>query len=238
MLISDIRREAENLVFSMAQRYTLGMMKKILFLEGPVQTGKSTLIRTLLGDHLSGCGGFSSQRLIDAGGSTRGFRLGPAAVTPPAAPAEDYIAAPGSPLPFAADCGIFKWFCEDGRVITDQSVFDTVGVSLLSSSLDSPLILLDEIGGSELLCGPFCQALDEVLSSGLPCLGVMKLADGARRLERQYPSDKGWTLLEKNKEIRRRVLSLGGRILYYERGSESGSDIKPDLSAFIQSVFI
>ena len=55
------------------------MKKKILMLEGPIQTGKSTLIRTMLGDHLPKCGGFTSQRLIDASGRTKGFRLCPAA---------------------------------------------------------------------------------------------------------------------------------------------------------------
>lgn len=214
------------------------MKKKILFLEGPIQTGKSTIIRTVLGDHLPACGGFTSQRLIDAAGSTRGFRLGPAAAMPLTAPAEDYYRDPGSPDAFAPDAGIFKWFCEDGRVLTDQSVFDTVGISLLRSSLNSPLILLDEIGGSELLCEPFCEALDEVISSGVPCLGVMKLADGARRLDAQYTSGKGRTLFERNKEIRCRIEKLGGRIIYFERNNPSGSDAESVLEKFIRSVFV
>ena len=222
----------------MVREYTDDMMRKILFLEGPIQTGKSTLIRTVLGDHLPACGGFTSQRLIDAAGSTRGFRLGPAASTPLTAPAEDYYRDPGSPDAFVPGAGIFKWFREGGSVLTDQSVFDTVGVSLLRSSLDHPLILLDEIGGSELLCEPFCEALDEVLSSGVPCLGVMKLADGARRLDAQYTSGKGRTLFERNKEIRCRIEELGGRILYYERNSSGGQNAESVLGDFIRSVFV
>lgn len=214
------------------------MDTKLFFLEGPVQTGKSTIIRTVLGDHLSACGGFTSQRLIDASGSTRGFRLAPAASAPLTAPAEDFISAAGSPAPFISGAGIFKWFCEDGRVLTDQSVFDTVGASLLCTSPGHPLILLDEIGGSELLCEPFCEALDEVLSSGVPCLGVMKLADGARRLDARYTSGKGRTLYERNTELRHRIEELGGRIIYFERNNPSGSDAESVLRDFVQSVFV
>ena len=223
----------------MVRGYTDGMVKKILFLEGPIQTGKSTLIRRLLGDHLSECGGFTSQRLIGADGKTRGFRLGPAAQTPLTAPAEDYIASPGSGRPFIDGAGIFKWFPEDGHVITDQSVFEQAGADLLRSSMGKPLILLDEIGGSELLCDAFCTALEEVLSCGAPCLGVMKLMDGARRIQGQYPgSSKGWTIADQNEKIRRKIIEdLGGKILYYERGSAGASNVEAELLSFIRSVF-
>ena len=53
-----------------------------LFIEGPIQTGKSTLIRKVLreafGPSLDGVAGFTSQRLTDAGGQLLGFRLAPA----------------------------------------------------------------------------------------------------------------------------------------------------------------
>lgn len=217
-------------------------MRTLLFLEGPIQTGKSTLIRRLLGDHLSECGGFTSQRLIGADGKTRGFRLGPAAQTPLTTPAEDYIASPGSGRPFIDGAGIFKWSPEDGQgrhVITDQSVFEQAGAELLRSSMGKPLILLDEIGGSELLCDAFCTALEEVLTCGAPCLGVMKLMDGARRIQSQYDrSSKGWTIADQNEKIRRKIIEdLGGKILYYERGSAGASNVEAELLSFIRSVF-
>ena len=234
------------------------MNTNILFLEGPIQTGKSTLIRSVLGDHLKHCGGFTSQRLIDAAGNTRGFRLGPAARTPLTAPAEAFISpsaddsrsASDDARPFTPNAGIFKWFEPYGRVITDQSVFDTVGVDLLIDSLNAPLILLDEIGGSELLCTPFCDALDAVLESGVPCLGVMKLADGARRLQSQYlpgkgrpafaqtpPTEKALSLFERNQKIRRQIKDLGGRILYFERSCSDTESIRNELCELIRQAF-
>ena len=218
------------------------MKKNILFLEGPIQTGKSTLIRSVLGDCLTRCGGFASQRLIDTAGNTRGFRLGPAAKTPLTAPAGEFLSDPGetaSLRAFQQKAGIFKWFEADGRVITDQSVFDTVGVDLLCSSMNRPLILLDEIGGSELLCEPFRKALFETLRSGIPCLGVMKLAEGARRLEGQYQaSSKGRSISEYNKKIRRLITKdLGGRILFYERAGAGSASVETELTTFVDSLF-
>ena len=201
-------------------------MNNLLFIEGPIQTGKSTLIRTCLGEHLAQCGGFTSQRLIDASGKTRGFRLAP-------------VEAPLTALAekFEPDTGIFKWFEDDSRVITDQSVFDTVGVQLLSSSADRPLILLDEIGGSELLCDDFRKVLDAVFSSDKPCLGVLKLADGAQRLQSQYQSG-GPTIAEYNALLRHAITSDDrGRLLYFEREAGDASEVERQVSEFVKSIF-
>ncbi|MBQ9015548.1 MAG: hypothetical protein IJ109_05445 [Firmicutes bacterium] len=200
------------------------MEKKILFLEGPIQTGKSTLIRQVLGEHLKECGGFTSQRLIAPDGVTLGFRIGAAAVTPPA----------------AADRGItedtFKYFCPDGTTYKNQSVFDTAGVRLLQAPSSCPLILLDEIGGSELLCETFRSALYDTLSGRIPCLGVLKQTADARRLERSYDNQ---PVAEANLRLRRRITEeLGGNILRYDRfgSDECTSDVIRTVSRFIKSI--
>lgn len=217
-------------------------MKNLLFLEGPIQTGKSTLIRKCLGAHLADCGGFTSQRLIDADGQTKGFRLVSAA-EPLTAPAEDFMSGgepksgTNSDVPFISDAGIFKWFADDGRVITDQSVFDTIGVSLLRSSARRPLVLLDEIGGSELLCGEFRKTLDAILSSSKPCLGVLKLAENAQRLHSHYLSD-GLSIAEYNALLRHTITDGGrGEVLYYVREREDAAEVERQISEFIQSIF-
>jgi len=207
-----------------------------LFIEGPIQTGKSTLIRKYLGSHLQRCGGFTSQRLIDPSGRTKGFRLVSAAGSLTAR-AEEFESNAGSSKPFVSDAGIFKWFTEDGNVVTDQTVFDTTGVSLLKSSADRPLILLDEIGGSELLCDQFRKALDAVLSSTKPCLGVLKLADGAQRLQTQYETCGGLSVAEYNALLRHTITSSGGRLLYYDRQSSEACDVEREVSLFVNSVF-
>lgn len=204
-------------------------MSKHLFLEGPIQTGKSTLIRHCLGEHLTECGGFTSQRLIGADGSTKGFRIGPACATPLTAEAD----GPGPDT--------FKYFREDGTVLVDQSVFETVGVSLLTSGKSRPLILLDEIGGSELLCPRFYHALYEILSGDIPCLGVLKLHENARRLQNQYAEENRPTIADLNLALRRKILDeCGGQILYYERtGSSSDEEdtVRNELTGFIRTVF-
>lgn len=219
------------------------MMTKILFLEGPIQTGKSTLIRACLGDHLSECGGFTSQRLIGADGTTRGFRLCPASA-PLTAPAEGIAGediagegfADGVFKHFRPD-GVFKYFRPEGPAYQDQQVFDRLGVQLLEASKNTPLILLDEVGGSELLRAPFRKKLDEVLGSGVPCLGVLKLYENARRLERSYQDA---PIARANLELRRHITEdLGGTVLYYDRlGDPAGAAAAADaVGQFVHSIF-
>ena len=247
----------------------------MIFLEGPIQTGKSTLIRELLGEHLRECGGFTSQRLIRESGETCGFRIGPASTTPLTAPVagfrpgpapsiDDGYAGDGTPVAPAPEyllaspdggiySGVFKYFDPMGNVHKTQEVFDILGVHYLTSSRNKPLILLDELGGSELLCEPFRRALYDVLSSGVPCLGVLKLADNARRMQRSYGFDDaqkagqaaggspvgapaetptvdapapvpGPSIVDRNLELRSRILEdFGGQVLYYERTSSGNS---------------
>lgn len=199
------------------------MMKKILFLEGPIQTGKSTLIRTCLGDFLSECGGFTSQRLLDPDGAIKGFRLCPAA-------------SPLTARDEGITDGVFKYFRSDGPAWQDQQVFDTAGVRLLQASKKAPLILLDEIGGSELLCESFRSKLYEILGGPVPCLGVLKLSDNARRLERSY---RDAPIASENLALRRHITEdLDGTILYYDRlGDPAGAAaVTESLQSFIKSI--
>ena len=213
-------------------------MKKIFFLEGPIQTGKSTLIRTCLGEHLPECGGFTSQRLIGPGGTTRGFRLCPAA-SPLTAPncgiADGGIS--GEVLPDFFPDGVFKYFHANGPAYQNQQIFDTIGVQLLDASKNTPLILLDEIGGSELLCESFRRKLYEILGSGIPCLGVFKLNENARRLDRSYQDA---PIGQANLDLRRHITKdLGGTILYYDRlGDPAGSVVAAKaVERFVRSIF-
>ena len=204
-------------------------MTRLFFIEGPIQTGKSTLIRDVLGEHLAACGGFTSQRLIDAAGDTRGFRIGPAASTPLTAPN-------GSIYP-----GVFKYFDPAGRVHTDQEVFDILGVQYLLPKRGCPLMLLDEIGGSELLRPLFRQALYNLLDSGIPCLGVLKLADSARHMQkRSYAPDpeSGKTIADYNEELRARIAEdPEGQVLYFERGTPSEAEVRERLQEFVRGIF-
>lgn len=231
-------------------------MKSILFLEGPIQTGKSTLIREALGTDIHKCGGYASQRLLDASGRTRGFRIGPAASTALTAPLKTMILRsgmsdgnPGSMSNDAATSGqklphillapdgscydhVFKYTADDGKVYKDQSVFAHYGAGLLSSAKGSSLVLLDELGGAELLCDPFMAALEDLLAGGTPCLGVLKLAEGARHMQRAYG---GRGIAERNLQLRQRILEeYQGTILYFDRTVTGCADrIRRELELFL-----
>ena len=188
---------------------------KHLFLEGPIQTGKSTLIRKALKPYLASApcctiGGFASQRLTDPSGSTRAFRIAPADA-PLTAPFSDYY-------PCAEDApsvyGIFKTFYPDNKPVVDYSVFETHGIRYLRDTDGKRLMLLDEIGGHELTSAPFMDALYQLLAGDIPCIGVIKLPDSTKRMDA--------ALLHENARLHERITSeFDGKILYYERGDES-----------------
>ncbi len=151
-----------------------------LFIEGPIQTGKSTLIRKVLweffGPSLDGVAGFTSQRLTDADGQLLGFRL---------APADAALTVVCNPS--AAD-NVFKQFTPGGARV-DMSVFETAGIRYMEEALEAAkagqaqIILLDEIGGHELTSDAFRRKLYQLLDSEYPCVGVIKSPDNTRRMD-------------------------------------------------------
>lgn len=189
-----------------------------LFLRGPIQTGKSTLIRQVLrevyGAGFCGVSGFTSQRIIVPGSGrsskpqTIGFRIAPAN-----APLTQAASFPVSEM-----CNVFKCFTAESRW-TDLSVFETAGVEYLKQAFEdaasgrSTLVLLDEIGGHEMACEHFREKLYELLDSDIPCAGVIKMHDNARRMD---PS-----IADLNSELHKKITGDSGEILYYERGDAS-----------------
>lgn len=123
-------------------------MKRRLFLTGPMGCGKSTAIEKALGDTLPRCGGFLTRRTRDPDGHAVSFSL-----SSPDASAE----------------AIFLDF-SSGKPEVHMQVFEQLGTSLLKGKF----LVLDEIGGIELLCPEFLAALETVLQSDTPILGVMK----------------------------------------------------------------
>ena len=151
-----------------------------LFIEGPIQTGKSTLIRKVLreffGPSLEGVAGFTSQRLTDADGQFLGFRLAPA------------DAALTVVCDLVTADNVFKQFTPNGTQV-DMNVFETAGIRYMDEALEAAkagqaqVILLDEIGGHELASDAFRRKLYQVLDSEYPCVGVIKSPDNTRRMD-------------------------------------------------------
>ena len=144
-------------------------MKRHLFLSGAGFSGKSALIRETLGHGLKAAGGFCTELTATETGGLLGCTLFPAAA---AAGAE----------------GFEKELFLDLRtdpVSHDSEVFRGTGVRLLEEAQYYPFAVLDEIGGMDLIIPQFRAALDALLASGLPILGVMKTkeeCEGLRRL--------------------------------------------------------
>lgn len=121
---------------------------KRLFLTGDMGCGKSTAIAKALGDRLGRCGGFLTRRVRDGNGTLQGFEL---------------CSTDGSK---SMEFLVFI----DGKPVIYPVSFETLGVKLL----EGQVLILDEIGGVELLCPRFAAALYAVLESGVPILGVLK----------------------------------------------------------------
>lgn len=145
-------------------------MKKHLFLEGPIQEGKSTLIRKLIKENLAQIGGFSSQRLFSDSGETAGFRI---------TAAGEAMDLTKKYSPGLTD--VFLFF-DGSRTETVPGIFADAAVRYLRENEGKKLILLDEIGGVELLSPEFRRELYRVLAGDIPCLGVLKLESSLRSI--------------------------------------------------------
>ncbi len=136
-------------------------MKKSLFITGPIQTGKSTMLQHVLEPYGALTGGFISQRLMDETGKTRGFRL------------TDYREKPSLTAPYSSSLpDIFMEFGNPKKM--NLSVFETKGVEILQKAMETrSILLMDEIGGVELLSAPFKDLLYEALETST-CIGILK----------------------------------------------------------------
>ena len=157
-------------------------MKKRLFLTGPSGVGKTTIIRQALGPALAYAGGFVTERSLGDGGRLLGFDLLPAAGA-------------------AFDSGFERWRFLDysGKSPSkDNEVFRIHGVRLLQEAEYYPFVLLDEIGGFEMLIPQFRNALAELLNSELPIIGVVKGPENAGEIKRRFGLGDRFTALTDN----------------------------------------
>lgn len=198
-------------------------MYRHLFLEGPIQMSKSTLLLQLLAPYKGLIGGFASQRMLNDEGRTIGYRIGPAESTSLTIPFSE-----GRDLP-----GIFRVIHKDGTSEKFPEAFDEYGVSLLKSSEGKKLILLDEIGGAELLSSEFDKALCDTLADKTPCIGVIKLNSKASSMSKTagYSS----IVTEYNNRLREKILNeYSGSILPFRRSDDI---LKKEIEEFLCGIF-
>lgn len=197
-------------------------MKKHLFLEGPIQEGKSTLIRKLIKARLPQIGGFSCQRLLDGAGKTVGFRI---------TAIEEAMDLTKIYSPALPDVFLFS---DGDRTGKKPEVFADTAVRLLLESREKKLILLDEIGGVELLSPEFRRELYRVLEGDVPCLGVLKLESSSRNMCGNRDIGDGcmpWHLRLRDDLLNR----LDSEIIYFKRAAEKQTEKL--LRDFIDHIF-
>lgn len=157
-------------------------MKKRLFLTGPSGIGKSTIIRQALGPALAYAGGFVTERVSDGEGRLLGYELLPAAAAMSGTAYQSW-----------------RFLDYSGSVpAKDNEVFRNQGVRLLQEAEYYPFVLLDEIGGFEMLIPQFRNALAELLNSEQPIIGVLKEAENAASIKRRFGLGDRFTLLTDN----------------------------------------
>ena len=143
-------------------------MKRHLFLSGPAFSGKSRLIREQLGRNLQNAGGFCTKLCKAPDGSVLGCAMIPTAAAGGAEGLEQELFLDMRSFPPAHDSEVFR----------------SLGVRLLEEAAWYPFAILDEIGGIDLIIPQFRNALDSLLDSELPILGVIKSREDSEQMRR------------------------------------------------------
>ncbi len=157
-------------------------MKKHLFLTGVSGIGKTTIIRQALGSAAGYAGGFITERVADGDGSIEGFDLYPAAAA---------IGHDGFDGLRFLDLGTTP-------PRKDNEVFRESAAQMLREAEYYPFVMLDEIGGFEMLIPQFRNELAQLLNSDAPIIGVIKGAENAEELRASFGLGEKFTMLTDN----------------------------------------
>ena len=157
-------------------------MKKHLFLTGVSGIGKTTIIRQALGRAAGYAGGFITERVTDSDGHAEGFDLYPAAAA------------------IGHDGFDGLRFLDLGTVPPrkDNEVFRESAAQMLREAGFYPFVMLDEIGGFEMLIPQYRNALADFLNLDLPIVGVLKGSESARELQHRFGLGDKYIMLTDN----------------------------------------
>ena len=188
----------------------------VFFLQGPRQSGKTTLLRDVLLPYAESLGGMMVQRLVERG-RVRGFR----------ALVLEGGALPSAQAPFEE--GLSGVFLQDGHTVplVLEEVLEKAGRRCQEESCR--LVFLDEIGGIELASPRFMAALAEIFALQKPCVGVVKSRENLAGTLQRLGLPK--TLAEQRDALQAK-LEESGRVLYMTQ--QNAAEIRLLLQAFLK----
>lgn len=168
-----------------------GSHPRHLFLTGPKQIGKSTVLRRLLEGRDAVLGGFRTRRVRVEGG------------------ADIYMLPPTGEDGFVPENILFRR--RAGKLLLDPVDFDRLGGAMLQKSNGCDLILMDELGPTEAEAFGFQRAVLAALDGDIPVYGVLQQADSPFLAAVAARDDVCVvTVTEENREaLPRRLLELG-----------------------------
>jgi nucleoside-triphosphatase len=169
-----------------------------LFFQGPSGIGKSSLLRQRLLPYEKSLGGFVVQRLMEEGRQA-GFR---AVTLEQGYPKIEAI--------YTRDLSGVFILQRNNKTSVLEEVLAAVEKDVCRS--ECKLIVLDEIGGIELLSPNFMRRLEHILQGGKPCIGVLKSADNLAHMVSELSLEDSYfqrhCLLEKMILLRGDVITL------------------------------
>lgn len=187
------------------------------FLQGDQGMGKSHLLREVLKPYVSMITGFTVQRLFEDS-TLVGFRA--------------YLFAgefPALDLSYRSELdGIFLYRNKQ-NVRALEHILGQVERCCLTSSCR--LILLDEIGGMELLSPLFMESLTKILEGVKPCVGVLKSRRNLKHMVDYQRLDSSCLLLHKNLE--ELILSKG---VLAELTQNNRRQLEKQLKRYLKSI--
>lgn len=163
---------------------------KNLFLTGAIGCGKSTSIATALGEALPKSGGFLTVRQKDERGEAIAYWL----QRPDGTGGQRIIDYSSQPYTMHLE------------------VFEDLGVRLVEEAKQFDFVILDEIGGFEVLSDTFLDALMDLIQSDIPCIGVMKGAAPATRMIQRLGL--GDVYVQKAEQLRQWMRADADTLLY------------------------
>ncbi|MHC5248417.1 nucleoside-triphosphatase [Enterococcus sp. LJL90] len=182
------------------------------FLEGPRFSGKSSLLFSQLAT-FEDFAGFYVERWLDEQGQVTAFELKDAAD----------LAKPIPPIPE------HRFIIKEPKPIWRTEVFEDFGSRLLEQAATSKkLILLDEIGGIELLAPNFSTQLVNLFYGSHKILGVFKSEKNYQEQRQRMAAP--LVLDQKRAELKAAILNQG-EIYYYDQ--ETAASVKAQLLEFL-----